>query len=111
MRNIKTKKHIITISLIIKDIIKLSFQCLVATIFASICIENGWILSDKPTDISYDMFWELYSLTVIVVPLVMFYRGITSKYHVEIKECKSNLTMGMAKQSNKALFEVVKDHK
>lgn len=110
MRNIKNKKHITTIALIIKDIIKLSLQCIVATILASICIENGWILSYEPTDISHAMFWKLYSLIFILVPLIVFYRGITSRYHVEIKECKSNPTMGVAKQSNKALFGIVKKH-
>ena len=97
MKNLKTKEHILTIALIIKDVIILFLQCLIATVLVCVCIENGWILSNDTTEVSNAMFWKLYSAIFIFVPLIMFYRGITGKYHVEIIEQKSKPAMGIAK--------------
>lgn len=108
MKNVKAKECILTILSIIKDLIVLLFQCLIATILVSVCIENGWILSNSSTNVSYAIFWDLYSVIFTLVPLIMFYRGITGKYHVETKEEKSEPAMGIAKLNNKALFKIVK---
>ena len=102
------RKIICTIMLIVKDAIILIIQCLIAAILASVCVENGWILPNKSIDVSYAMFWDLYSVIFTLVPLIMFYRGIIGKYHVEIKEEKSESTIGIAKLNNKALFKIVK---
>lgn len=98
MKTIRIKEYTLTIALIVKDVIVLLFQCLIATILVSVCIENGWILSNDTADVSYAMFWKLYSAIFTLVPLIMFYRGITGKYHVEIREEKSEPAMGIAKK-------------
>lgn len=99
MKNVRIKKYILTIASIVKDVIVLLFQCLIATILVSVCIENGWILSNDIADVSYAMFWKLYSGIFILVPLIMFYRGITGKYRVKIEVVKSEPAMGIAKIS------------
>lgn len=101
MKNIQKREIVLTIMLIVKDAIMWIIRCLIATILFSVCVENGWILSNDNSDISYTMFWELYSTILIVVPLIMFYRGITGKYFVEIKECKSELPIGIAKNKQR----------
>lgn len=81
-----------------KDGIKLLTQCLIATILVSICMENGWILSDYVADVSYDMFWKLYSAIFVLVLFIMFYRGATGRYKMEIKVYKDESPSGCAKQ-------------
>lgn len=111
MKSVQTRKIILTIILIIKDATMWIIRCLIATILFSVCVENGWILSNDTEDISYTMFWELYSAILILVPLIMFYKGITGKYFVEIKEYKSELPIGIAKNKQrncKILFFKVK---
>ena len=44
------------------------------------------------------MFWKVYSAIFALVPLVMFYRGVTGKYKVEIKVFKDESSLGYAKQ-------------
>ena len=56
MKDVRTKERILTITLIVKDAISLLSHCLIATILASVCIENGWILSNDTADVSYTMF-------------------------------------------------------
>lgn len=97
MKSVQTKKIVLTIMLIVKDAIMWIIRCLIATILCSVCVENGWILSNDTTDISYTMFWKLYSTILTLVPLIMFYRGITGKYFIEIKEYKSEPPIGIAK--------------
>lgn len=75
---------ILTVMLIVKDAIKWIIRCLIATILVSVCMENGWILSNDNVEVSYAMFWKLYSAIFVLVPLIMFYRGITGKYRIEI---------------------------
>lgn len=94
--------------LIVKDAIIWAIRCLIVTILAGVCMENGWILSNSNIDVSYAMFWDLYSVIFTLVPLIMFYRGFIGKYHVEIKEEKFESTIGIAKLNNKALFKIVK---
>lgn len=65
-----------TMSKIVKDAIIWASRCLIATILVGVCIENGWILSNNSIDVSYAMFWDLYSVIFTLVPLIMFYRGI-----------------------------------
>lgn len=84
--DVKRRKVICCLFLIIKDTIKLLANCLIATILCSICIENGWIFQGDTTEISYDMFWKLYSAIFVLVPLILFYRGLMGRYKVEIKE-------------------------
>lgn len=98
MKDIQIRKIICIIMLIVKDVVILMAHCLIATILVSICMENGWILSDYVTDISYDMFWKLYSAIFLLVPFVMFYRGITGRYKVEIKAYKDESSLGYAKR-------------
>ncbi len=98
MKDTQVRKIICMIMLIVKDGVKLLAYCLIATILVCICMENGWILSDYVTDISYDMFWKLYSAIFVFVPLVMFYRGITGRYKVEIKAYKDESSLGYAKR-------------
>lgn len=97
MKDTQIRKIICMIMLIVKDGVKLLAQCLIATILASICMENGWILSYYTTNVSYDMFWKLYSTIFVLVPLVMFYRGVTGRYKVEIKVFKDKTLLGDAK--------------
>lgn len=97
MKDTQIRKIICMIMLIMKDFIKLLMQCLIATILVSICIENGWILSNCDTDVSYAMFWKLFSDIFVFVPLIMFYRGITGRYKVEIKVYKVEITLRYAK--------------
>ena len=97
MKNTQIRKIICMIMLIMKDVINLLTGCLIATIFASVCMENGWIISDYITDVSHDMFWKMYSAILILVPLIMFYRGATGRYKVEIKEYKAESELGYAK--------------
>lgn len=73
MKNIQAKK-------IVKDIIRLLVQCLITTILVSVCMENGWILSNHATDVSSDMFWTLYSSICVLVPIIMFHRGLEGRY-------------------------------
>lgn len=107
MKDVRTKERILTITLIVKDAISLLLHCLIATILASVCIENGWILSNDTADVSYTMFWKLYSVIVTLVPLIMIYRGITGKYLVEIREYKSETPMGIAK-NKQSKFKILK---
>lgn len=88
MKNMQTRKIILTIILIVKDAIMWIIRCLIATVLVSVCMENGWILSSYTTNISYNEFWKLYSAIFILVPVIMGYRGFTGSYKVEIKECK-----------------------
>lgn len=97
MKDIQIRKIICMIMLIVKDCIKLLLQCLIATILVSICMENGWILPDCVTDVSYDMFWALYSSIIVLVPFVMFYRVATGRYKVEIRVYDES-SLGYAKQ-------------
>lgn len=97
MESVQIRKIILTIMLIVKDAIMWMIRCLIATILFSVCVENGWILSNYATDVSYTMFWKLYSVIFILVPLIIFYRGITGKYFVEIKEYKSEFPICVAK--------------
>ena len=82
--------------LIIKDAIMLMVRCLITTILVGVCVENGWLFSSYATDISYSDFWKFYSAIIVLVPIIMFYRGLTGSYKVEIKECNSNDSMGTA---------------
>ena len=97
MKNIKAKKIIYTIMLIVKDSIRLLTQCLITTILVSVCLENGWLLSYYATDVSFDMFWNLYSAIFVLVPIILFYRGFTGRYYAERKECKAESTMVVEK--------------
>ena len=73
-KSLKYKKEIV------KDIIRLLVQCLITTILVSVCMENGWILSNHATDVSSDMFWTLYSSICVLVPIIMFHRGLEGRY-------------------------------
>ena len=97
--DVKRRKVIYCLFLIIKDTIKLLANCLIATILCSICIENGWILQGNTTEISHDMFWKLYSAIFVLVPLILFYRGLMGHYRVEIKEVNIENSLGKAKLS------------
>lgn len=85
---------ILTVMLIVKDAIKWIIRCLIATILVSVCMENGWILSNDNVDVSYAMFWKLYSAIFVLVPLIMFYRGITGKYRMEIAKQEKKDSQG-----------------
>lgn len=61
--------------------------------------ENDRYTSSYTADVSYAMFWKLYSAISTLVPLIMFYRGITGKYRVKIEVVKSEPAMGIAKIS------------
>ena len=98
MKNRQARKIICMIKLIIKDSIKLLGDCLIATILVSVCMENGWILSKYTTEVSNDMFWKLFSAIFVLVPIVMFYRGIMGKYKVKIEMYKVDVLTGDAKQ-------------
>lgn len=98
MKSVRARKIILTIKLIVKDVIKLMAHCLIATILVSVCMENGWIISDYTTNISHNEFWKVFSAVFVLVPLIMFYRGITGRYYVEIKEYKIEPTIGVAKE-------------
>ena len=87
MKNIKTRKIILTIMLIVKDVIMWTIRCLIATILISVCVKNGWFLSNRAINISYNDFWELYSVIYVFVPIIMMYRGITGSYKVEVCQC------------------------
>ena len=76
--------------LIVKDAIIWTIRCLIATILANVCMENGWILSSYTANISYNEFWKLYSAISVLIPIIMFYRGITGSYKVEIKEMQNH---------------------
>ena len=54
MKNIQTRKIILTIMIIVKDAIMWTIRCLIAAILVSICIENGWILSSHDANVSYN---------------------------------------------------------
>lgn len=86
MKNVQTRKIICTIMLIVKDAIIWAIRCLITTILAGVCMENGWILSSYTANISYNEFWKLYSAISVLIPIIMCYRGITGSYKVEIKE-------------------------
>lgn len=96
MKNVQTKKIILTIMLIVKDAIMWTTRCLIATILVSVCIENGWILSSHDANVSYNEFWKLYFAIYVLIPIIMGYRGITGSYKVEIKECKITPAIGAA---------------
>ncbi len=98
MKDTRIRKTICMIMLIVKDGIKLLAQCLIATILVSICMENGWILSNYASDVSYDIFWKLYSAIFLLVPLIMFYRGVTGRYRAEIEVFKDESPLGYAKR-------------
>lgn len=96
MKNVQTRKIILTIMIIVKDAIMWTIRCLIAAILVSVCIENGWILSSHDANVSYNEFWKLYSAIYVLVPIIMGYRGITGSYKVEIKECKVTPAIGVA---------------
>ena len=96
MKNVKIRKIILTIRLIVKDAIIWIIRCLIAAILVSVCMENGWILSSYTTNVSYNEFWRLYSTISVLVPVIMGYRGITGSYKVEIKESRITTAMGIA---------------
>lgn len=86
MKNMKTKKIMLTLMVIVKDALKWISRCFVATILVSVCLENGWILPSYTTNVSHNEFWNLYSCIFVLVPVIMGYRGITGSYIVESKE-------------------------
>lgn len=96
MKNVQTRKIILTIMLIVQDAIMWIIRCLIATVLVSVCMENGWVLSSYATNISYDEFWKLYSSIFVLVPVIMGYRGITGSYKVEIKESRITPAIGIA---------------
>ena len=85
MKSTQIRKIIYMVMSIAKDAIKLLMHAFIATILVSICMENGWILSDYTIDVSYDMFWKMYSTISVIIPLIMFYKSIMGKYKVKIK--------------------------
>lgn len=93
MDTFKRRKIFCSLFLIVKDVIKLLADCLIATILCSICIENGWIFSYQ-TEITYELFWRLYCSVIILVPLIAFYRGFKGKYNINIG--KANPPIGKA---------------
>ena len=96
MKNVQTRKIILTIMLIVKDAIMWTIRCLIATILVSVCIENGWILSSYDANVSHNEFWKLYFAIYVLIPIIMGYRGITGSYKVESEGCKVTLAIGVA---------------
>ena len=102
MKDTRIRKNICIVMLMVNDGIKLLIRCLIATISISICMENGWIISGYAANISYDMFWKIYAACFVLVPLIMLYRGFTGRYRVEVKICKSEPSLGIAKRVSRA---------
>lgn len=90
MKNINTRKFLLIILRIVKDIMRLSVSCLSVTILVSVCAENGWAIAKDPTIITHDMFWKMYdSIYLVCVPLILFGYGITGRYKVKDEICIS----------------------
>lgn len=68
--------------LIIVDVIRLFANCFLTTVIISICIENGWIVFGNLTEVSYEVFWNMFRTFSCVIPFVSFYRGLTGRYSV-----------------------------
>lgn len=84
MKNISTRKVLLIILRIVKDIMRLSVGCLSVTILVSVCAENGWAIAKDTTIITHDMFWKMYdSIYLVCVPLILFGYGITGRYKVK----------------------------
>lgn len=75
-----------------------TIRCLIATILISVCMKNGWVLSNHTVNISYNDFWELYSAIYVLVPIIMMYRGITGSYKVEVYQRTEELNGGIAER-------------
>lgn len=99
MNHLTKQEKVCSVILIIKDVFLLLAQCLIVTILCSVCIENGWVTSFQ-TEVSYDMFWKIYSSVFVLVPLILFYRGITGKYIIEVKTYKVSNPMSKAEKLN-----------
>lgn len=69
-----------TIMIIIKDIAKLTICCLALSILFCIAVEQGWILPEIRTDISYQMFWNLFWFTYIAVPITVVLKAFMGRY-------------------------------
>lgn len=90
MKNINTRKVLLIILRIVKDIMRLSVSCLSVTILVSVCAENGWAIAKDTTIITHDMFWKMYdSIFLVCVPLLLFGYGITGRYKVKDETCIS----------------------
>lgn len=98
-----------TVMLILKDLLKLSMQCLVFTILFSVCFENGWIFQNQ-VEISHEDFTHLYLTCCIVVPFIVFYRLFTGKYWIEVIHHEfSSFDRPVAKKASK--FKILKGGK
>ena len=76
----RIKTVLYTIMIIIKDIAKMTIYCLVLSILFCISVEQGWILPENRTDISYQMFWNLFCFIYIAVPLTVILKAFTGRY-------------------------------
>ena len=97
MNERKFREICCTIMLIAKDLLMTLTNSLIATILISICMENGWFFYKNITDISHDMFWDLYSIICILIPFILFNRGLKGKYIVEAKKIHVETPLNKAK--------------
>lgn len=77
----RIRKVTYTIMVIIKDIAKMTICCLALSILFCIAVEQGWILPEIRTDISYQMFWNLFRFTYIAVPITVVLKAFTGRYN------------------------------
>lgn len=89
------------IKLIINDVVIMLIRCLIATILCSICMQNGWVFSTKTIDVSYDVFWMIYSYIIVIIPFVLFYKGFAGKYDIFEKNYSETPPLGIAQMEDK----------
>ena len=102
MSDARKREIICSLFLIVKDILKLFIQGLIAAILISVCMENGWIFREEM--ITREIFWKLYKSILAVVPLIVFLRGVMGLYKVDIVE-DEDISPNKAEQCR---FKVIK---
>lgn len=99
--NLKFSNGALKLKLIIEDTVIMLIRCLIATILCSICMQKGWIFSTKTIDVSYDMFWKIYSSIFAIIPIVLFYKGFAGKYNIIVKKYTETTPLGTAQMADK----------
>lgn len=75
--NIKQEEKF-SISKMIKDILSLFIYALNITILYCICVQNGWVFTQRT--ISNEMFVFIYRNIICIIPFISAYHGFTGYY-------------------------------
>lgn len=85
--DLRTREKILTIMLILKDIGTLIIWTFIFNVIFCICIKNDWFSPFIPyTNINNSQFWIMFKYFLSIIPLILFFRGLSGKYTVMLEK-------------------------